>query len=95
MFDSTKNMGTQPKVMIMGMNGGMDIKLAQQVNMKLAMRGIRSPCNVSVSCSSGEITLSGTVSQAHQKNSAMRVAQGITGVKRVINQLVVKAPGRS
>jgi osmotically-inducible protein OsmY len=79
----------------MGMNGGVDMKLAQQVNMKLAMRGIRSPCVVSVSCNRGEVTLSGTVSQAHQLNAAMRIAQGITGVKRVINQLVVKTLGRS
>lgn len=79
----------------MGMHNGSEIKLAQQVNMKLAMRGIRTPCNVSVACSGGDITLTGTVTQAHEKASAMRVAQGIAGVKRVINQLVVKAPGRS
>ncbi|MFO0915167.1 MAG: BON domain-containing protein [Pirellulales bacterium] len=67
-----------------------DVKLAQQVNMKLAMRGVRSPCNVMVSCKSGDVTLTGTVGQAHQKISAGKIAQGINGVKRVTNQLTVK-----
>lgn len=79
----------------MSPNNNVDIKLTQQVNTKLAMRGFRSPCQVNVACQSGEVTLSGTVVQAHQKNAAMRVAQGVTGVKRVINQLIVKAQQRS
>jgi osmotically-inducible protein OsmY len=83
------------RVPSMSMNNNADIKLVQQVNTKLAMRGIRSPCHVMVACHSGEVTLTGTVVQAHQKMSAMRVAQGITGVKRVINQLMIKANARS
>ena len=79
----------------MSLNTNVDIKLTQQVNTKLAMRGIRSPCHVSVACRSGEVTLTGTVVQAHQKSAAMRVAQGIAGVKRVINQLTIKAQERT
>lgn len=79
----------------MSLNGNVDIKLTQQINTKLAMRGIRSPCHVAVACRGGEVTLTGTVDQAHQKNAAMRVAQGITGVKRVINQITIKAQERS
>ncbi|MFN9986843.1 MAG: BON domain-containing protein [Pirellula sp.] len=79
----------------MSLNGNVDIKLTQQINTKLAMRGIRSPCHVAVACRGGEVTLTGTVVQAHQKNAAMRVAQGITGVKRVINQITIKAQERS
>jgi len=52
-------------------------------------------CHVAVACRGGEVTLTGTVVQAHQKNAAMRVAQGITGVKRVINQITIKAQERS
>ena len=71
-----------------------DGKLVQLVNGKLAMRGFRSPCNITVTSARCEVTLCGTVPQAHQKMSAAQVAQGITGVKRVHNQLVVKAAER-
>jgi len=79
----------------MSMNNNVDSKLVQQVNTKLAMRGIRSPCRVSVACRGGEVTLTGTVTQAHQKMSAANITQGVNGVKRVINQLTVKAQARS
>lgn len=71
-----------------------DVKLVQLVNSKLAMRGIRSPCSVTVTVNRGEVTLTGTVTQPHQKMSAAQVAQGMSGVKRVHNQLVVKAAER-
>jgi osmotically-inducible protein OsmY len=71
-----------------------DAKLVQQVNSKLSMRGFRPPCHVSVACDSGQITLTGSVTQAHLKLSAAQVAQGISGVKRVVNQLIVKAAER-
>jgi osmotically-inducible protein OsmY len=71
-----------------------DGKLVQQVNAKLSMRGIRSPCNVTVTVARGEVTLSGTVTQPHQKLSAAQVAQSMSGVKRVHNQLTVKAAER-
>lgn len=61
---------------------------------KLAARGIRSPCAVSVTARNGEITLSGTVVQAHQKNSATHAAAGIEGVKRVHDHLVVKTAAK-
>ena len=58
------------------------------------MRGFRPPSHVSVACVGGQITLTGTVTQAHLKQSAAQVAAGITGVKKVINQLTVKAAER-
>ena len=71
-----------------------DIKLTQSVINKLAMRGIRSPCKVTVTVDKGLATLSGTVTQAHQKIAAASVASGTSGIKRVVNQLVVKASER-
>ena len=71
-----------------------DIKLTQSVINKLAMRGIRSPCKVTVTVDKGLATLTGTVTQAHQKIAATSVATGTSGVKRVVNQLVVKAAER-
>jgi len=71
-----------------------DIKLTQSVIDKLAVHGIRSPCKVNVTVEKGLVTLTGTVAQAHQKAAATSVATGTSGIKRVVNQLVVKAAER-
>jgi len=78
----------------MSAQSNVDVKLMQLINSKLSMRGFRPPCSVSVACAGGQVTLTGTVTQAHMKQSAAQVAQGINGVKRVVNQLTVKAPER-
>lgn len=65
--------------------------LIQQVSQKLANRGIRSPCRVQVQSRNGDVTLSGTVQFAHQKGAALQLVNAISGVRRVIDQLVVKA----
>ena len=67
-----------------------DVAITQQVNNKLAGRGIRSPCHVSVQTQDGNVTLSGTVQYAHQKTAAVQVAAGVTGVRRVADQITVK-----
>jgi osmotically-inducible protein OsmY len=67
-----------------------DAALTQQVNNKLASRGIRSPCHVGVQTQDGNVTLSGTVRYAHQKGAAVQVTAGVTGVRRVIDQLTVR-----
>jgi osmotically-inducible protein OsmY len=68
-----------------------DRLLTQQVTQKLANRGIRSPCHVAVQTRKGDVTLSGSVQYAHQKGAATQVVGGITGVRRVVDQLTVKA----
>ncbi len=75
---------------IMSAQSNADQKLTMLINNKMAMRGIRSPCRVTVTTSGGQVTLSGTVAQAHQKSTAVSVANGVTGVKRVIDQLTIK-----
>ena len=68
-----------------------DIRLAQSVIQELTVKGISSPCKVTVTVDKGLATLTGTVAQAHQKTAASAVATGTSGIKRVMNQLVVKA----
>ena len=70
---------------------GMDDVITQQVNQKLANRGIRSPCKVTVLTRNGDVTLSGTVQFAHQKSAAVQAATGVRGVRRVTDQTQVKA----
>jgi osmotically-inducible protein OsmY len=64
--------------------------ITQQLNNKLATRGVRSPCKVTVQSNKGEVTLSGTVQFAHQKQAAVQLANGIAGVRRIIDQLIIK-----
>ncbi len=66
-----------------------DQTITSQVLLKLANRGIRTPCNVSVRTKNGDVTLSGTVQFAHQKSAAVQAATGITGVRRVTDQTTV------
>jgi osmotically-inducible protein OsmY len=68
---------------------GGDQTITNQVQLKLANRGIRFPCNVSVLTKKGEVTLSGTVQFAHQKSAAVQAATGVTGVKRVTDSMSV------
>jgi osmotically-inducible protein OsmY len=70
------------------MNAG-DQTITNQVLLKLANRGIRSPCTVAVQTNKGEVTLSGTVQYSHQKAAAVQAATGITGVRRVIDNTTV------
>ena len=71
-----------------------DKTITRQVLGKLAGRGLNSPCHVAVNTFKGQVTLTGTVQYAHQKTTASQVANGIAGVKRVIDQLIVKAVSR-
>jgi osmotically-inducible protein OsmY len=66
-----------------------DQTITNQVLLKLANRGIRSPCTVTVLTKKGEVTLSGTVQFSHQKTAAIQAATGCAGVRRVIDQTTV------
>lgn len=71
-----------------------DRTIDQQVTQKLSSRGINSPSQVTVQTRRGEVTLSGVVQHPHQKNSAVQVANSVMGVRRVIDNLTVKAVTR-
>ena len=67
-----------------------DGQITDKVNQLIGNRGMRSPCKVTVVTLKGQVTLSGTVVHAHQKVSAVQAARGAAGVKRVVDNLVVK-----
>ncbi len=73
---------------------GADQKISSEVQVKLASRGLRSPCNLSVTTKNGEVTLTGTVQYAHQKAAAVQVATSVAGVRRVTDQTKVGAKRR-
>jgi osmotically-inducible protein OsmY len=66
-----------------------DQTITNQVLLKLANRGIRTPCSVTVQTRRGEVTLSGTVQFPHQKVAALQAATGCAGVRRVIDNTTV------
>jgi osmotically-inducible protein OsmY len=72
-----------------------DQKITSTVLLKLANRGIRTPCNVKVHTKNGDVTLSGTVQHAHQKSAAVQAATGVTGVRRVTDQTTVNSARRT
>lgn len=67
-----------------------DRTITQQVSHKLANRGFRSPCQVTVQTKNGDVTLSGTVQFSHQKRAATQLVSGIMGVRRVTDRMIVK-----
>jgi osmotically-inducible protein OsmY len=68
-----------------------DRTITRQVQGRIASRGLTSPCRITVDTAKGEVTLSGSVQHAHQKTTAVQAAQGIAGVRRVLDRLIVKA----
>ena len=74
----------------MTMHDPKDNRITQQVSNKLASRGFASPCRVTVDTANGQVTLSGVVQYAHQKGAAVSAISGMTGVRRVIDQMTVK-----
>jgi hyperosmotically inducible periplasmic protein len=67
-----------------------DKTITRQVQGRIASRGLGSPCRINVDTRKGEVTLSGTVPYQQQKSTAVQAASGVGGVRRVIDQLVVK-----
>ncbi len=71
-----------------------DKSITRQVSGKIAQRGLNAPCRILVDTLKGQVTLSGTVQYAHQKLTAVQAASGISGVRRIIDKLTVKAAPR-
>jgi osmotically-inducible protein OsmY len=68
-----------------------DGRISEMITNKLLARGLSS-CRLTVQTSNGQVTLSGNVEHAHQVRSATAAARGMTGVRRVVNQVIVKPP---
>lgn len=67
-----------------------DKTITRQVQGKLAGRGLGSPCHIAVETMKGEVTLTGNVQYAQQKTTAVQAATNISGVRRVVDRLIVK-----
>lgn len=65
-----------------------DKRLTQMINKRLARTGV-SQCKISVSVRNGYVTLSGTIQFDYQRKAILRAAQGVEGVRQVVDQLSV------
>ena len=70
---------------------GNDRGVIQQVNQRLASRGLRNPCKIDVASKNGEVTLSGSIQYSHHRATAMQAASPASGVRHVVDRLVIKA----
>jgi hypothetical protein len=66
-----------------------DKVLLNKVNQRLARAGLGAGCSVRVSVQNGQVTLSGMIQRDLQRRPALRAAQGIDGVRQVVDQLKV------
>ncbi|MCC6510578.1 MAG: BON domain-containing protein [Pirellulaceae bacterium] len=66
-----------------------DNQLTRAVTMKLAQRSGGSGCKVSAAVANGYVTITGSVEAEYQKRPIINAVNGINGVRRVIDQLVV------
>jgi osmotically-inducible protein OsmY len=70
-----------------------DDHITRNVINKLASRGF-GQSHLTVCTSNGLVTVMGNVQYAHQKTGAMKAIAGMTGVRRVVNQVTVKPVAR-
>jgi osmotically-inducible protein OsmY len=71
-----------------------DPKIIQNITRRISGGGIRAPSRVTVNVAKGEVTLSGTLQYEHQRQVAVRAANGEPGVRRVIDNLRTTPPVR-
>lgn len=66
-----------------------DERIKEDVSDRLTWHGDVDASNITVTVSSGEVTLEGQVGDRHQKRTAEDVAEGVYGVNDVHNRLTV------
>lgn len=67
-----------------------DRAIAQEVNSRLANADLRA-CRVAVSVRHGDVAFSGTIQYQNQRRTVLAAANGVEGVRRVLDYLQVKA----
>ena len=72
-----------------------NVELAKRVKFELYDTGAFDTATMTVTAADGTVTMTGTVRSRAEQLLAERVAQGVPGVKKVINEVsVAQAPGR-
>ena len=75
---------------VSGMPMIFDVALSQLVRERLQHDARTAGVTVDVSCSNGDICLIGRVDTEEQKDTALFLVQGLTGVKSVMDQIIIR-----
>lgn len=70
-----------------GKNQISDRDLLKQINQRMARTGTASQSKVNVSVQQGNVTLTGTLQHAIQRDPILKAVSRVTGVRRVIDQM--------
>ena len=68
-----------------------DKRVLQKVEQRLSRTGLGSQSKISVLVRNGDVTMSGTLQYDTQRRSVLHAARGVEGVRRIVDQLQVKA----
>ena len=68
-----------------------DKTLLKSVIQRLARLGAGTPSRVTATVRSGEVTMNGTIGYEHERRNILKAASGVSGVRRVIDQIRVEA----
>jgi hypothetical protein len=68
-----------------------DKRISQKVEQRVARAGLGSQARVTVQVRNGDVTLSGTLQYDTQRKPVVRAARGVDGVRRIVDQLQLKA----
>jgi osmotically-inducible protein OsmY len=67
-----------------------DKTISEKVQQRMGRTGMGSGSRVTVLVRSGDVTLAGILQYEIQRNHALTAARGVTGVRRVIDQMSLK-----
>jgi len=68
-----------------------DKRLLQKVEQHISRKGLGSQTKISVQVRNGDVTLSGTLQYETERRPALHAARSVEGVRRIVDQLQVKA----
>jgi osmotically-inducible protein OsmY len=71
-----------------------DKRLLQKVEQRIARAGLGSQTKVRVTIRNGDVTVSGTLQYETQRRPVLHATRSVEGVRRVVDQLQVKAAPR-
>jgi osmotically-inducible protein OsmY len=80
-----------------GKNQISDKDLLKSINQRMARTGTASQSKINVSVQQGNVTLSGSLQHAIQRDPILKAVARVTGVRRVVDQmqLVAKKPNHA
>jgi len=71
-----------------------DKRVLQKVEQRISRTGLGSHAKIKVTIRNGDVTLSGTLQYETQRRPVLQATRSVEGVRRVVDQLQVKAAPR-